>query len=105
MNLIEKTKKLKELGTKDQQVAIKQLIEKATIPEVKGYILSGFKSEVFSYLLDNYSPDKKEILDSVKYLMTTSEIDKYNKVLKSEEEKNNAQAVQNQNKNVNFFKM
>lgn len=105
LNLIEKTKKLKELGTKDQQVAIKQLIEKATIPEVKGYILSGFKSEVFSYLLDNYSPDKKEILDSVKYLMTTSEIDKYNKVLKSEEEKNNAQAVQNQNKNVNFFKM
>lgn len=103
LNLIEKTKKLKELGTKDQQVAIKQLIEKATIPEVKGYILSGFKSEVFSYLLDNYSPDKKEILDSVKYLMTTSEVDKYNKVLKAEEEKENAQAVQN--KNVNFFKM
>ena len=53
----------------------------ATLPEIKGLALSGLKSEVVNYLLDNLTPDNKSTLDSIKYLMTPKDIARYEKIL------------------------
>ena len=52
----------------------------ATLPEIKGLALSGLKSEVVNYLLDNLTPDNKSTLDSIKYLMTPKDIARYEKI-------------------------
>lgn len=103
LNTIEKAKQVKALAPKEQQVAVEKLLNSATLPEIKGLILSGLKSEVFSYMLDNFSAENRSTLDSLKYLMTPKDLAKYEKLLQRDEEtakilgndkKANADAIQ-----------
>lgn len=103
LNSTTKAQRIKTLSPKDQKVAIQQLIGSATTPEIKGYILSGFKSEVFSYLLDNFSIDNRDTLESLKYLMTPKELDKYNSLLENYGEKPQEAKPQEESKKNNFF--
>lgn len=86
LNTIEKAKQVKALAPKEQQVAVEKLLNSATLPEIKGLILSGLKSEVFSYMLDNFSAENRSTLDSLKYLMTPKDLAKYEKLLQRDEE-------------------
>lgn len=103
LNTIEKAKQVKALAPKEQQVAVEKLLNSATLPEIKGLILSGLKSEVFSYMLDNFSAENRSTLYSLKYLMTPKDLAKYEKLLQRDEEtakilgndkKANADAIQ-----------
>lgn len=80
-NTTQKAKQIKALGGNDKNTAIEKLMMNATLPEIKGLALSGLKSEVVNYLLDNLTPDNKSTLDSIKYLMTPKDIARYEKIL------------------------
>lgn len=82
-NTIEKAKQVKTLNPKEQQIAIKKLIQTATLPEIKGLALSGLKSEVIGYLLDNYSPENKITLDSLQQMMDNNEKERYQNLIQS----------------------
>lgn len=86
LNTTEKAKQVKSLAPKEQQVAVKKLLANATIPEIKGLVLSGLKSEVFDYLLDNFSSDNRATLDSIKYLMNSKDLSRYEALLKEDEQ-------------------
>ncbi len=87
-NTTQKAKQIKALSTNEKNVAIGKLITNATIPEVKSLALSGLKSEVVNYLLDNYSLENKATLDSIKYLMSSKDIARYDKILETYEGQN-----------------
>lgn len=87
-NTTQKAKQIKALGTNEKAIAIEKLMASATLPEIKGLALSGLKSEVVNYLLDNYSPDNKSTIESIKYLMTPKDIVKYNKILETYDKQN-----------------
>ena len=80
-NTTQKAKQIKALGGNEKNTAIEKLMMNATLPEIKGLALSGLKSEVVNYLLDNLTPDNKSTLDSIKYLMTPKDIARYEKIL------------------------
>lgn len=84
MNTTEKVKQVKTLSPKEQQVAVNKLLANATIPEIKGLVLSGLKSEVFNYLLDNFTENKSTI-DSLKGFMTSKDLARYESLLKDNE--------------------
>lgn len=85
MNTTEKAKQVKTLSPKEQQVAVNKLLANATMPEIKGLVLSGLKSEVFNYLLDNFA-ENKSTLDSLKGFMTSKDLARYESLLKDNEE-------------------
>ena len=80
-NTTQKAKQIKALSGNEKNTAIEKLMMNATLPEIKGLALSGLKSEVVNYLLDNLTPDNKSTLDSIKYLMTPKDIARYEKIL------------------------
>ena len=80
-NTTQKAKQIKALSGNEKNTAIEKLMMNATLPEIKGLALSGLKSEVVNYLLDNLTPDNKSTLDSLKYLMTPKDIARYEKIL------------------------
>ena len=77
MNTTQKAKEIRNLSPKEQKEVISQLLEKATIPEIKGYILSGFKTEVINYLLDNYSSQNSSILKELTPIMSPYEKERF----------------------------
>lgn len=87
-NTTQKAKQIKALSTSEKSVAIEKMMANATIPEIKGLALSGLKSEVVNYLLDNYSSENKTILDSIKYLMSSKDIARYDKILEHRDSQN-----------------
>lgn len=92
LNTNQKAQQIKALNKNDKTVAIGKMVSTATIPEIKGLVLSGLKSEVLDYLLSNYSPSNKGKLESIEYLMNSSETMRYKEILdkfdKSEEKHN-----------------
>lgn len=92
LNTNQKAQQIKALNKNDKTVAIGKMVSTATIPEIKGLVLSGLKSEVVDYLLSNYSSSNKGKLESIEYLMNSSEIVRYKEILdkfdKSEEKHN-----------------
>lgn len=80
-NTTQKAKQIKALSGNEKNTAIEKLMMNATLPEIKGLALSGLKSEVVNYFLDNLTPDNKSTLDSIKYLMTPKDIARYEKIL------------------------
>ncbi len=92
LNTNQKAQQIKALNKNDKTVAIGKMVSTATIPEIKGLVLSGLKSEVVDYLLSNYSPSNKGKLESIEYLMNSSEAMRYKEILdkfdKSEERHN-----------------
>ena len=92
LNTNQKAQQIKALNKNDKTVAIGKMVSTATIPEIKGLVLSGLKSEVLDYLLSNYSPSHKGKLESIEYLMNSSETMRYKEILdkfdKSEEKHN-----------------
>ena len=92
LNTNQKAQQIKALNKNDKTVAIGKMVSTATIPEIKGLVLSGLKSEVVDYLLNNYSSSNKGKLESIEYLMNSSETVRYKEILdkfdKSEEKHN-----------------
>jgi len=101
-NTIEKAKQVKILNSKEQKVAIQKLIQNATLPEIKGLALSGLKTEVIGYLLDNFSPENKTTLESIQYLMNNGELERYQKLLQVFQPSNPIEQTSQQVKR-NFF--
>ena len=79
-NTIQKAKQIKTLNPKEQHIAIGKMIQNSTLPEVKSLALSGLKTEVIRYLLDNYSPDNTSTLDYLSSLMTSAEKHQYEEI-------------------------
>ncbi|MBR1907539.1 hypothetical protein IJ818_01220 [bacterium] len=77
LNTTQKAKQIKVLAPKEQQAAIGQMIESATLPEIKSLVLSGLKTEVISYLLDNYTPESRSTLEELSPMMTPAEKTRY----------------------------
>jgi len=81
LNTTQKAKQIKILTPKEQQAAISQIIESSTLPEIKSLALSGLKSDVINYLLDNYNPSNHSTLDALSYMMTPSERTRYEELI------------------------
>ena len=92
INTAQKAKEIKTLAPKEQKEVISQLLEKATLPEIKGYVLSGLKTEVINYLLDNYSAQNSSALKELEPMMSQNEKERFDRLTKEisgEVQKNN----------------
>lgn len=100
LNATQKAKQIRTLNPKEQTAAIAQVIKTATLPEIKSLALSGFKTEIVKYLLDNYSSENQSTLDNLKPLMNDAEINRYQDLM--QQYKSRDFQIQPQQKH-NFF--
>ncbi|MBR1907538.1 hypothetical protein IJ818_01215 [bacterium] len=103
-NTVEKAKQVRTLNSKEQKAAIQKLIQNATLPEIKGLALSGLKTEIIGYLLDNFTPENKSTLESIQYLMNNGEMERYQKLIQNYQAPQPAEHFQTQPQiKRNFF--
>ena len=70
------------------------MLEKATLPEIKGLVLSGLKTEVINYLLDNYSAQNSSVLKELSPMMDQNEKNRFDRLY---------EAMGGEIQNNNFF--
>ena len=102
LNTTQKAKQIRTLNPKEQALAISQVIKTATLPEIKSLALSGFKTEIVSCLLTNYSSENQSILETLEPFMNDGEKERYQNVMQQYQSLNLQPQMQAKR---NFFTM